>query len=291
MLYRFFFHILKLHCLWFKMKHSGGFLNNHLKYFFLHLFSLFYLLEEKNVILWVWICQLQHFSHKKLVHFVLAQSLLLESCFQIVFYSFLKFILQIFCWQKIFEVFLWLCFQFALLQGIKTDFEVFLCIWSYLVELTIWARSYTAGNKPMMRFSCLVEIWKGRGGGGLYAANACELFSPDINYDYLTYIISCLFNCSNYLGYDGKATETYCLHIWRKNRHILAKQEANCKVFIRDPCNQGILHDVVCLILVYHITKTRPPDIPCSGELLFHHWEMWYRLSLIQYLHIPHRVW
>ena len=121
-----------------------------------------------------------------------------------------------------------------------------------------------------MRFSCLVEIWKGRGGGsGLYAANACELFSPDINYDYLTYIISCLFNCSNYLGYDGKATETYCLHIWRKNRHILAKQEANCKVFIRDPCNQGILHDVVCLILVYHITKTRPPDIPCSGDPQF----------------------
>ena len=72
-----------------------------------------------------------------------------------------------------FEVFLWLCLQYALLQGIKTDFEVFLCIWSYLVELTIWARSYTAGNKPMMRFSCLVEIWKGRGRKGGSVRGRC----------------------------------------------------------------------------------------------------------------------
>ena len=139
-----------------------------------------------------------------------------------------------------FEVFLWLCLQFALLQGIKTDFEVFLCIWSYLVELTIWARSYTAGNKPMMRFSCLVEIWKGRGGGGLYAANACELFSPDINYDYLTYIISCLFKCSNYLGYDGKATETSSSYLAQESSHF-GKTRSKLQSVYQGPLQSGYL--------------------------------------------------
>ena len=121
------------------------------------------------------------------------------------------------------------CEYRALLQGIKLIFP--------LVEFTIYS---TAGNKSMMTFSFVFGgIWLslqyehrvilqginrwwgfpvssryGRGGvGGLDAANACEQFSPGINYDYLTYNISCLFYYSNYPGYDGKATETYWLHI------------------------------------------------------------------------------
>ena len=107
----------------------------------------------------------------------------------------------------------------------------------------------------------------GRGVWGLDAANACEQFSPGITYDYLTYVIGCLVYCSNYPGYDGKATETYCLRIRRKNPITLAKEQiVKC---LSATQIQGILQAVVCLILVYHITKTRPPDIPCSGDPQF----------------------
>ena len=123
----------------------------------------------------------------------------------------------------------------ALQQGIKTDCEVFLgwvynvqyfrdwiyvwtmnnvFLWLYLVEFTIWAQSYTAGNKPMMRFSCLVEIWKGRGWGSgrgkcMWAVQSGhQLWLFDIRYK-----LSLLLLQSSRLW-------------WKSNRNILSSHSA-----------------------------------------------------------------